>query len=169
MPNNTFGLGAKVYLFTQTGMQYQQMFTARGFQSSSEARLHFGLDTLQQADSMLIVWPDFKFQLITNIKFNQFYKANYSNASGFFVHEKYFPLAAELFTNITDSSGINYTHKENEFSDFNSEYFIPHKVSTQGPGLAVADVNRDGLQDFFICAAKNSHAQLFLQTPNSKL
>ena len=168
MPNNTFGLGAKVYLFTKAGIQYQQMYAARGFQSCSEPRLHFGLDTLQQADSMLVVWPDFKFQLITKIKSNQFYRVNYSNAAGVFEYEKYFPSATEYFTDITDSSGINYTHKENDFSDFNNEYFIPHKVSTQAPRLAVADLNNDGLPDFFICAAKKSHAQLFLQTTGSK-
>ena len=168
MLNNSFGLGAKVYLFTKQGVQYQQLYTTRGFQSAVEPRLHFGLDTLKYVDSMLIVWPDFKFQVIKNISTNQFYIANYKKAGAVFNQADYLPASPESFTDITLLSGIDYVHKENNFIDFNFQYFIPHKISTQGPRLSVADVNNDGLEDFFACASKNSHAQLFLQTPTGR-
>ncbi|MBC7886593.1 MAG: VCBS repeat-containing protein [Ferruginibacter sp.] len=168
MPNNTYGLGAKLYLFTKAGMQYQQLYSNRGFQSSSQPILHFGIDTLKNIDSMLLVWPDLKYQLVRDLKINQAFTALYKNATGFFESEKYFPSSKEFFTDITIAAGIDYTHKENGFVDFNVQYFIPHKISTQGPKLAVADVNGDGLDDFFVCGASNNSGQLYLQTPGSR-
>ncbi len=40
---NTQGIGCKTYLFYEGKIQYQQLILTRGFQSSSEPRLHFGL------------------------------------------------------------------------------------------------------------------------------
>jgi hypothetical protein len=73
-----------------------------------------------------------------------------------------------LFTNITDSIHLEFSHKENGFNDFDVQSFIPHLVSTQGPKLAVADVNGDGLEDFFICGAKGQPGALFHQMSSGK-
>ena len=69
---NKFGIGAKAYLWDHNGsdssaMQYQELMLTRGFQSSSDTRLHFGLDSITHVDSLLIVWPDQKFQVFKNI------------------------------------------------------------------------------------------------------
>ena len=68
---NKFGVGSKAYLFTKSGLQYQELMLTRGFESSSDTKLHFGLDTLTVIDSLLIVWPDQKFQLLKNIPANR--------------------------------------------------------------------------------------------------
>ena len=67
---NKFGIGAKAYLFTKNEMQYQELMLTRGFKSSSEPRLHFGLDTFTRL-IVLIVWPDQKYQLLKNIPANK--------------------------------------------------------------------------------------------------
>jgi enediyne biosynthesis protein E4 len=59
---NTNGIGVKAYVYTSGKMQYQQLMTTRGFQSSCDAKLHFGLDSIRYIDSMLIVWPNQKYQ-----------------------------------------------------------------------------------------------------------
>jgi hypothetical protein len=81
---NKFGVGSKAYLFTRNGLQYQELMLTRGFESSSDTKLHFGLDTLSAIDSVLIVWPDQKFQLLKNIPANKPLTVSQKDASGLF-------------------------------------------------------------------------------------
>ena len=69
---------------------------------------------------------------------------------------------------ITSSVDLDYRHTENPFIEFNREPLIPHMVSTEGPALAVADINRDGLEDVFLGASKTHHNAIFLQQPGGK-
>lgn len=158
---NTSGVGAKAYTFIKDKIQYQQLMPARGFQSSSDPRLHFGLDSLRIIDSMLIVWPDQKIQLLKNVAVNKQLTINKKDASGFFKHDEFFKPAPALFKETVNA--INWTHKENEFVDFNIQYLIPHAQSTRGPKIAVADVNADGLDDFYACGAIGQPGVLMVQ------
>jgi hypothetical protein len=163
---NTFGIGAKAYLFTPEGMQYQQLMLTRGFQSSSEPRLHFGLDSIKEIDSILIVWPDQKYQIIKKITANQQLTSKQKDAISGFDYRTYFPGKKELFTDITAQVRCNWKHKENDFTDFNVQYLIPHEESTRGPKIAVSDVNNDGLEDFYVCGAKFQPGALMIQQAN---
>ncbi len=165
---NTSGLGAQAYIYTAQGMQYQQLMLTRGFQSSSEARLHFGLDTLNRADSILIVWPDQHCQLLRNVAANKIITVNKREAVDTYDAAVYFPPVKPIFENITDSLQLKWTHTENGFIDFNAQYLIPHKESTRGPKMAVADVNGDGLQDFYVCGAKGQPGALMIQQASGK-
>ena len=163
---NTFGVGAKAYLFTKgkadsNRLQYQQLMPTRGFQSSSDARLHFGLDSLSIIDSMLIVWPDQKLQLLKNVAVNKQLTINKKDATGFFKHDDFFKPAASLFTETPNT--ISWVHKENDFLDYNVQYLIPHAQSTRGPKIAVSDVNGDGLDDFYACGAIGQPGALMIQ------
>jgi hypothetical protein len=160
---NTFGIGAKVYLFTKNGMQYQQLMLTRGFESSSEPRLHFGLDTLKVADSILVVWPNQKFEVLRNVNLNKPLVLLQKNATGIFNKESFFAPKKELLEDISSQVNCNWSHKENDFIDFNSHYLIPHKESTRGPKIAVGDVNKDGLDDFYVCGAKGQAGALMVQ------
>ncbi|HEY6976780.1 MAG TPA: VCBS repeat-containing protein [Chitinophagaceae bacterium] len=161
---NTSGIGCKVYLLNNGKIQYQQLMLTRGFQSASEPGLHFGLDTLSNIDSLLIVWPNQNYQLIKNVKANQQLVLEQKNAASVFNYASFFPPQKEYFTNITDSIHLLWKHKENTFFDFNQQYLIPHELSTAGPKIATGDVNGDGLDDFFVCGAKNQPGSLFIQT-----
>jgi hypothetical protein len=165
---NTTGIGAKAYLFAGNTMQYQQLMLTRGFQSSCEPCLHFGLDSLTRIDSLLIVWPNQKYQLIKNISANKQLLVHQKNASAGFEYNKYFQVKKDVFENITSQINCRWTHKENNFIDFNTQYLIPHQESTRGPKLAVADVNKDGLDDFFVCGAKGQPGCLMIQDKNEK-
>jgi hypothetical protein len=163
---NTGGIGTKVYLFTNGRLQYQQLMHTRGFQSSSDPRLHFGLDSISTIDSMLVVWPDQRFQVIKSVKANQQILLYQNSASGEFNYNHYFQAEDSFFSIKQDDAMINWKHNENEFSDFNVQYLIPHKLSTRGPKLAVADVNGDGLDDFYACGAKEQPGCLMIQQKN---
>jgi hypothetical protein len=163
---NTSGIGCKAYLFAQHKLQYQQLMLTRGFQSSSDTRLHFGLDSIATIDSILIVWPDQKFQVLQNVKANQQLTIDQKNASGVFHYQDYFKPQQELLTQVNDKVQANWQHREDDFTDFNVQYLIPHAESTRGPKIAVADVNGDGLDDFYACGAKGQSGALMIQQRN---
>jgi enediyne biosynthesis protein E4 len=163
---NKFGVGAKAYLFTKKGMQYQQLMLTRGFESSSDTRLHFGLDSVSTIDSMLIVWPDQKFQVIKNIPANKQINVLQKDASGVFSYTAFFPPKQQVFEDISQKVNCKWTHKENDFVDFNVQYLIPHEESTRGPKIAIGDVNKDGLDDIYVCGAKGQPGELMIQQNN---
>ncbi len=164
---NTRGIGTKVYIFNKGKIQMQQLQNSRGFQSAVEPIFTFGMDSTAFADSILIVWPGNTCQTLKNVKTNQRLVVKVEDARTIFSLQQYFPAPAPEYTDIATQSGINFTHIENRFEDFNTQYFIPHKLSTLGPKVAVGDINNDKLADFFICGAKGQSGQLYLQTSNS--
>ncbi len=159
---NRFGVGCKAYVFTKDKIQYQQLMLTRGFQSSSDTRLHFGLDSTTVIDSVLAIWPDQKYQVLKNVPANQSLVIHQKNASGKFDQQTFFALPPEILSASTENN-IDWQHKENDFVDFNVQYLIPHALSTRGPKLAVADVNGDGLDDFYACGASGQTGALMLQ------
>lgn len=165
---NTFGIGAKAWVFTPGKIQYQQLMLTRGFQSSSEPRLHFGLDSIKNIDSILIVWPDQKYQVFKNTPAIGHLEAKQAEAGGKFDYNNYFPPAKPIVENINAQVAVDWKHAENDFLDYNIQYLIPHQLSTRGPKIAVADVNKDGLDDFFVCGAAGQPGQLMVQTTAGK-
>ncbi|MGE5519567.1 MAG: VCBS repeat-containing protein [Candidatus Dadabacteria bacterium] len=160
---NRFGVGCKAWVFQHGKMQYQELMLTRGFQSSCEPRLHFGLDTTALIDSLLVVWPGQEYQLIKNIKGDKQLVINKSNAAGSFVYNNFFPPGQSLFEDVSAQVKCNWRHRENPFFDFNVQYLIPHEESTRGPKIAVGDVNKDGLDDFYVCGARGQAGALIVQ------
>jgi hypothetical protein len=165
---NTFGVGAKAYLFSKNAIQYQQLMLTRGFQSSTAPLLHFGINVNTLVDSILIVWPNQQYQVIKNIPKSGNLLVKQAESMGTFEHDRFFHSSKPILNDISTAVGLNWSHKENDFIDYNRQYLIPHQLSTRGPKLAVADVNKDGLEDFFVCGAAQQPGQLFTQTANGK-
>jgi hypothetical protein len=168
---NTSGIGCKAYLFQKdksgvSRMQYQQLMTTRGFESSCEPRLHFGLDSTTVIDSLLVVWPNQKYEVLKNVSVNKQIVIKKKNASGMFEYKNFFPVIQQLFQDVTKQVGLSWRHKENDFVDFNVQYLIPHEESTRGPKIAVGDVNKDGLDDFYVCGARGQPGALMIQQKN---
>jgi hypothetical protein len=162
--DNRWGIGVKTYVFCGGQMQYEQLMLTRGFQSSGETRLHFGLSNHKKIDSLLVVWPNQAYQVIKNVKADQLLTIDQKNAGGSFVYDQYFPPAHPVFKDISADIHINWQHQENDFVDFNQQPLIPHMLSSEGPRMAIADVNHDGLEDFYVCGAKGQPGALFVQT-----
>jgi len=161
---NTLGYGARVTIYSNGIKQILEQMPSRGFESSVEPVLNFGLGKAKKVDSLIVLWPNLKTQEIRNIRVDTTLTLVQKNATGIFKP----PIASpQLYKNITSSviSG-NITHKENDFIDFNVEPLIPKMLSTEGPKLAVGDVNGDGLQDFFVGGATGDTDKLFIQQPD---
>jgi hypothetical protein len=164
--DNRFGIGAKAYVFCGKQMQYEQLMLTRGFQSSVEPKLHFGLNDQRKIDSLLIIWPNQAYQVIRNLKGDQQLAIDQKNAGSQFVYNRFFPPAAPALKNITGEMNLTWKHQEDDFVDFNQQPLIPHMLSAEGPRIAVADVNHDGLDDFYICGGRHQSGALFIQTPD---
>lgn len=163
---NPFGIGAKAYIILDSLKQFQELTLTRGFQSSVAPQIHFGLGNFKMVDTVKIVWPDRKQQILTKVKSNQFLKVNYKDATkGDALNST--QSKQYLFTTVSDSIfNIHHSHTENSYDDFKEEVLLPHKTSSFGPGISVGDLNGDGLDDFVIGAASNYETGIYFQTNN---
>ncbi len=158
---NTFGIGARVSVYSDNNRQYYEMMPTRGFLSSVEPNILVGLDTLNLVDSLRVTWPDGKEQILRNVETNQKIEINQSDAGD--PNSRSGNYSNAVFKNVTEQYGITFDHRENSFNDFDYQPLAPYMLSTQGPPLAVSDVNNDGLEDFYIGGAKNQSGALYIQ------
>ena len=171
---NTHALGAKALAICGTHRIYAEVAPMRGFESTVDSRLHFGLGTATTVDTLLLFWPDGRQTLLTNLKADQLLTLRHQestpapNASA--------DRIAWLFSSASGQTGFrlrpaqapfNFTHSENPFNDFDRDHLIFHMLSAEGPPLAAADVNGDGQEDFFIGGAKDQTGALFLSQGNA--
>jgi len=163
---NSNGLGAKITLFHNDSIQYQDFKTVRGYLSSVESKVHFGLGELRKVDSIKVKWLDGKSNTIFNVKVNQQLTVNY-NEGKFIAKEQ--PKINPVFVNVTKEVVLDsISHKENNYDDYKEQILLPHKLSTLGPALAVGDVNADGLDDFYYGGANGYSGKLMLQNGEGK-
>ena len=168
---NRFGLGARVTVYYNGTLAYQEQMPMRGFESSVDPRLNFGLGRCSRIDSVVVRWPDGKESVLKDIQPNQHLtikqkeaiKTDTSSRSPF--TGKLQPATGHyLFATTADHYGLDFTHKENAFVDFDRDKLIFHMLSTQGPRMAKGDINGDGLEDLYICGASGQPGVLYEQT-----
>ena len=159
MGKNTTGIGAKVKVTAGGMTQTQEMFNTRGYQSSVDFNLNFGIGKSKTIDQVEVVWPNQKKEIITAVQPNQKLTLFQKDAT-LYVNRNKAP-NTKLFQEV---KAIDFTHKENNYNDFKREIMLPHMLSTLGPKLAIGDVNGDGLEDAFIGGAKGAVGGIFLQT-----
>jgi enediyne biosynthesis protein E4 len=164
---NRFVLGTKAIAYNNGKLQFRQLYTTRGFQSSVEPIIHFGFDNVQEIDSLLVIWPDNTSQLLKNIKTNQTLTIKPLMLRKSINYETLFEKREPWFKKIIDTSFVNINHKENKFSEFDLYPLIPYKISTQGPAFTVADINNDGKKDIFIGGASRVEAKLYIQNSHN--
>ena len=163
---NTYGIGAKVYVQTAHNNQLQEEYLTRGFQSSVDPVMHFGLGADSIIQSIKIKWPRGKTSLLQNVKADTLLVVD-EKATASVDTASAAPLKP-LFKDVTASSGINYTSHESKFVDFKISPLLPYQLSKTGPCIAKADVNGDGLEDVFIGSAGQDSSILYLQTADGK-
>jgi len=157
---NTAAVGARIDVYASGKHLYGELFPNRGFQSSVDHRLHFGLGSSNQADSVVVNWPNGRATKILNAPVNKFMTLWQDSANSYFRIPSP-PKKQPLLTPV--DLGIDFKHQENQFVDFDRDKLTYFMVSTEGPRLSSTDVNGDGLQDLFIGGPKDQAGSLYLQ------
>ena len=161
---NLNGLGSKLTLYSKGATQYLEQNPVRGYSSSVDNRLHFGLGNVAVIDSLKIEWPDNKVQVLKKIKANQFPVVKYNEAN---VEEQTkIKIEKHLFTEVPGELGSGFKHHETPFFDYAYQQLLLQKFSQLGPALATGDVNGDGLEDFFVGGAAHQQGKIFIQNNN---
>jgi hypothetical protein len=159
---NKFGLGTKIYSYTNGIQQFKEMYTVRGFQASSEPIIHFGYDTIKSVDSLKIVWPDKTTQKLKNIATNQTLSIKPIETQPF-DYQSLQHKTNELFEKVPNNLGIDYTHIEDAYSDYLRQKLIPYQMSDRGPAVSVGDLNADGKEDIFFGGSKYIPSHIYIQ------
>ncbi len=160
---NVDAIGTKVELAYGNQVQRLDLQPARGYLSSSDRMIHFGLGNYSGQVDITVTWPDGKIStMIAGSSTNQNIVFDYTKANG--QTDKKLSNSAQLFSDETENFELDYTHKESSYNDFHKELLLPHKLSQNGPFISVADVNGDGLVDFFIGGSAGEPGKLFTQT-----
>ncbi len=162
---NYQGIGTKVKITVKDKSQFYQHYLSRGYESSIDPTIHFGLGKEQQVDLIEVWWPDGTYQSLQNEKADQLVQIHQSKTAPNAPPKQGTPLAP-YFKEITDSIGLSYRHIEDDLVDFKLQPILPHMHSRVGPGIAVADINSDGLEDFYIGGAHKQSGSLFIQNNN---
>lgn len=161
---NIRAIGATAIVYSGNTVHVYEKYPVRGFQSSMEIPLHIGLTNVS-VDSILLIWPDRTFQRVSITDSTRKVRLDYNPGLPVFnkASLRVFSERVQQAGDLTQESGLGWMHRENPFVEFNREPLIPRMISTEGPALAVADINHDGLEDVFIGAARNATGVVFLQ------
>lgn len=162
---NRNAFGAKLYITTNNTMQFFEQNPARGYASTVDKRIFAGLGGANMAD-IKIIWPDGKISLKKAVGANQFLSISSDSSS----EEKNNVVlnADHLFTEISGTDGLEFKHQETFFNDYRFQRLLPQKYSQSGPFISVADINGDGLMDFFSGGAFKQSGKIFIQQPGGK-
>ncbi|PVX45382.1 VCBS repeat protein [Flavobacterium sp. 103] len=157
---NKFAIGSVVELFSGKEILRQELIPSRGFQSSIDYVMTFGIGT-KKIDSLQVIWPNGKYQTIKKVTNNSTVNLNIADATLNYTFKK--PNVKSLFSEKPSSF---LAHKENDYIDFDYEGLISKMLSQEGPSLAVADINGDGNDDVFIGGAKGMSGNIYLSKGN---
>lgn len=160
---NINGIGAKVSVYSNGNKQLKQLFASRGFISSVDINLHFGLGSKTSIDSIVVIWPNNTVQKILNPSINNQTIINYNNTSPDYYYED----SKKNNKTFTPTNLINFKHFEDTYNDFDFEKLIPYKVSTSGPAIAIGDIDKNGYDDLFFGNGSGFKASLYLNNGNS--
>lgn len=155
--------GAVIIVYTPGEIKMAEYRFNRGFQSCVESAVYIGVGNLEKVDSVKVRWPNGKVTTNHNLTVSTAHHIQYESAKARIEHAKQ---DIPLFADVTGAAIVPPAlHSENKFDDFEKEILLPHRMSQLGPALAVADVNGDGLDDFYEGGALNQSGMLYLQTP----
>ncbi|MFL5773784.1 MAG: VCBS repeat-containing protein [Flavisolibacter sp.] len=168
-PNNINAVGAKAIVYSKGITHTYEKFPARGFMSSMEIPIHIGTKNIA-IDSILIIWPDRSYKTLHSPFSNRDITVSYNTGLSEFNFERLRTIESPAFKtkDITQSSGIDFLHRENHFVEFDREPLQPRMLSTEGPALAIADINDDGREDIFLGNARNAPSSIYLQGTSGK-
>lgn len=165
--SNPLGIGTSVKVYADGKVQTSEQKITRGYLSTVEPVLHFGIGKAKTADSVIVEWPDGKsFTVPSPIAVNTTIDIGYTSAK-----KRSKPVAKQtetMFTKMNDALGLTFVHRENDYNDFKREFLLPRAFSRQGPAMCKGDINGDGMEDVFIGGAMGQPGVTYLQQKGNR-
>jgi len=162
---NTFAIGSKVFLHRKDDVLNAQLIPTRGFQSSIDYKMVFGLGDNPTIDSVVVIWPNLQKTVMLNPAIDTTLKIDFKTAEKITIQSSSVAENSNLF--LKEVTNDFEAHQEDRFIDFFQEGLTMRMLSREGPISAIGDVNGDGKEDVFIGGAAGRFAQLYLQTKNT--
>lgn len=165
---NPQGFGTKLILRSNGNKIYHDHSIYRGYKSTVENTIHFGLGQVEKIDTLEVYWLDGSAQILTDLPVNQEITINHTDAQKTkdYIDFRSTSTDPAIYRNITSEAGINYEHEETRFIDFKFEPLLPRMFSQAGPAIAVGDINGDDLDDFVVSGSVRMPMHIFLQNNN---
>ncbi len=159
-PNNRFGIGARILAYNNSSVYSYENYSTRGYLSAIEPKVHIGLGKQDSLDSLRVIWPGGKTQILKDVPAQGELVLDESNAGSHF-NVLSWKTEEKHLEKISDS--IPYSHEDPPTLEFDRDPLVPFASTNEGPDISVADVNGDGLDDLFMSGAKNQPSKLLLQ------
>ena len=138
--SNRYGVGAKVTVKTAAGVQARTLTLARGYMSSSEPVIHFGLGEQTQIEELKINWPSGQKQVFQNLASDRRYIITESESGA----QKSSPQEpAVQFKEISAQIGLNLRWPQENVEETATQKLLPHTLNRVGPALAVSQSGPD--------------------------
>nr|WP_298929993.1 VCBS repeat-containing protein [uncultured Allomuricauda sp.] len=161
-PQNTMGIGAKVKVYCNGKEQVYENYSVRGYQSSVPPKINIGIGKHDAVDSLLVYWSRNKIQRLIKPNINTTHTIVYNPEEEY--HQNKSILSKKIFEPTDILSGV--AHEENYFDDYELQVLLPHKMSAFGPAIAVADINGDQKEDFFLGQSTGKSSAVYIQKAN---
>ena len=163
---NINGIGTRVNIYYKKQKQTKSLYLSRGYQSSVGHNLNFGLGNTNKIDSIKVSWGNGKQQVVTDIKPNRLITFDIKDAKNDISN---YSNEESVFEKVPSATlGVDFKHTSTVFNDYSKQLLLPQKQSTIDNAIAVADVNNDGLDDFFVGNTKGHAGELYLQKSDGR-
>ena len=156
---NLDAIGSKVFIYSGDKTFNIEQMPIRGFQSTVDNNLIFGVGDTDVVDSIIVNWYDGSMSKVQNISTSQslIFDIKDSEVSDNTLRKK-----ENIYFKESTGDLISFIHNENDFVDFDRDRLLFHMSSSEGSCICKGDLDNDGKDDLYIGGSSGYPGEIFL-------